>query len=78
MGITSDCQCRHGAGASAGAADRVGSRHCRTHANRLALDTARRSTARDAVGNGKIKNYLIEYSMDGSSWDDLATIGRKE
>ena len=31
----------------------------------------------DAVGNGKIKNYLIEYSMDGSSWDDLATIGRK-
>ena len=29
----------------------------------------------DEVGNGKIKNYLVEYSMDGSSWDDLVTVG---
>ena len=36
------------------------------------------ATGSDEVGNGKIVNYLIESSSDGSSWSDLATIGPKE
>ena len=35
-------------------------------------------TGSDVVGNGKIVNYLIEISSDGSSWSDLATIKPKE
>ena len=35
-------------------------------------------TGSDEVGNGKIVNYLIESSSDGTSWSDLATIKPKE
>ena len=35
-------------------------------------------TGSGPVGNGKIVNYLIESSSDGSSWSDLATIKPKE
>ena len=32
----------------------------------------------DPVGNGKITNYMIEKSDDGSSWSELVTIGPKD